>query len=63
MSAPSTEIDVFSSDVYTGGIPHEAFAWMRAQPGMVRQAIPDPQLDAATTSVGHGGGPPTAATC
>jgi cholest-4-en-3-one 26-monooxygenase len=44
-SAASTDIDVFSSDVYTGGIPHESFAWLRAQPGMVRQAIPDPQLE------------------
>jgi cholest-4-en-3-one 26-monooxygenase len=45
MSAAPTGIDVFSSDVYVGGIPHDAFAWLRAQPGMVRQAIPDPQLE------------------
>ncbi|MEZ5375065.1 MAG: cytochrome P450 [Acidimicrobiales bacterium] len=39
------EIDVFSSDVYTRGIPHEQLAWCRAQPGMVLQAIPDPDLE------------------
>lgn len=38
-------IDVFSSDVYLRGIPHEQLAWLRAQPGLVRQAIPDPQLE------------------
>lgn len=39
------QIDVFSSDVYLGGIPHEQFAWLRAQPGMLRQRIEDPQLE------------------
>ncbi len=48
------EIDVFSSDVYTRGIPHEQFAWLRAQPGMVLQRIADPELeDAAFIAARH----------
>ncbi|MDH4147817.1 MAG: cytochrome P450 [Acidimicrobiia bacterium] len=38
-------IDVFSSEVYTEGIPHEQFAWLREQPGMVCQRIADPELE------------------
>jgi cholest-4-en-3-one 26-monooxygenase len=39
------QIDVFSSDVYVAGVPHEQFAWLRAQPGMLKQRIADPQLE------------------
>ncbi len=41
----TTDIDVFSSEVYVDGIPHEQLAWCREQPGMVLQAIPDPDLE------------------
>ena len=41
----ATDIDVFSSEVYTTGIPHEQFAWLREQPGMLLQQIPDPDLE------------------
>ncbi len=41
----AADIDVFSSEVYTAGIPHEQFAWLRRQPGMLLQQIPDPDLE------------------
>jgi cholest-4-en-3-one 26-monooxygenase len=41
----ATDIDVFSSEVYTSGIPHEQFSWLRGQPGMLLQQIPDPDLE------------------
>ncbi len=44
-SLATRDVDVFSSEVYTGGIPHDQLAWCRAQPGMVLQSIPDPDLE------------------
>ena len=41
----ATDIDVFSSEVYTLGIPHEQFAWLRRQRGMLLQQIADPDLE------------------